>query len=1164
MHGINLRLAFKKISSLTIFAGNAFAESNRNSGSRASRKSICVKAQQLSANPKSRRVKKSTASSSLIDPPGNASPALPRRAKAYRRGRIAVFFGLIALFLLSGCTDSPTALFTALSPESTSVQFANDLNYTEDYNPYTYRNFYNGGGVAVGDINNDGLPDLYFVGNLVPNKLYLNKGGLQFEDITEQAGLACAGVWSSGVNLVDINGDGWLDIYVCKAGKPDGPRRHNELFINQGGLTFTEASKEYGLDFTGLSIQSAFFDYDLDGDLDCYLLNNSLRSVGGFDMQEGLRDQYDPEGNKLLENRDGVFVDVTREAGIYASRIGYGLGITLADFNQDGWPDIFLSNDFFEKDYLYFNNQDGTFTETSDSSFMAMSMGSMGADACDLDNDLLSEIFVTEMLPRDAARKKTKTVYEEWDKYQLSVKKGYHHQFARNVLHKNLDGQQFVEVGRIAGVESTDWSWSALLQDYDADGLRDIFVSNGIRSDLLDKDYLNYMANEARVRSMINEDKGVLKKLIDIMPASPVRNAVFRNEGDLRFSYRSQEWGIETPTYSNGSAYGDLDNDGDLDLVVSNIDQPATIYRNNTARSEAHSIAFRLEFRGGNRQGIGTKVLVVADSLRSLFEYYPTKGFQSSSAGPVFFGLGPRTSVDSVYIIWPNGEVSIRTHLAADQTHPVRYEATEVQNTKVPSLGAVPPPVLKGVQPPIAFDHEAVNINFFGRERLLLTMPGGKGPVLAKADVNGDGQMDVFIGGGKNQESMLYLATEGGFAPKALFADTRRSEVTAAVFFDSDEDGDLDLYVGHGGKAFSEYAPELHDALYLNDGQGNFQLASGAIDFPYPLSTGAVGVADFDQDGRLDLVVAEAMKTNVYGWPGSALLWRNTGNNQFEPYATEVGTDLGMITALATADIDGNGWTDLLLAGEYMPITVLYNEQGVFHKEVLPGTDGWWQAIEAADLDQDGDVDFVLGNLGENNFFREGHTLFIADFDQNGTPEQIACTATEDGHFPIQAIDELYMQMPVLKKKYRRYEAFSKAPLEALIPEAQLSEALQLHLKERRSVLLLNDEGTLKVEPLPEKVQYSSVHAILLEDVNDDGVPDLLIGGNDYRVKPQFGRQDASKGCFCPGRIKKGRFQFGNCQMPGINGQIRSILAIRQNQIIIGLNDEKIQWYEVN
>ncbi|NRA48447.1 MAG: VCBS repeat-containing protein [Phaeodactylibacter sp.] len=1069
---------------------------------------------------------------------------------------------LLTFVLLNGCTEEQTARFTALGSEVTGVQFSNDLNYTEEYNPYTYRNFYNGGGVAVGDINNDGLLDLYFAGNLVPNQLYLNKGELRFEDITEQSGVSCEAVWASGVNFVDINGDGWLDIYVCKAGKPGGPKRHNELFINQKDLTFKEESKAYGLDFTGLSIQSAFFDYDLDGDLDCYLLNNSLRSVGGFDMQEGLREEYDPEGNKLLENRNGVFVDVTQEAGIYASRIGYGLGITLADFNQDGWPDIFLSNDFFEKDYLYFNNQDGTFSEKADSSFLSLSMGSMGADACDLDNDLLSEIFVTEMLPQRADRKRTKTAYEEWDKYQLSVKKGYHHQFARNVLHKNLNGKEFAELGRLAGVESTDWSWSALIQDYDGDGWRDIFVSNGIRSDLLDKDYLNYMANETHVRAMIDQDEKVLKKLIDIMPSMPVRNALFRNEGDMQFSYQSENWGFETPTFSNGSAYGDLDNDGDLDLVVNNIDQPATIYRNNTPMEEAHSIAFRLDFTGKNRDGIGTKVLIVADSMRSLFEYYPTKGFQSSSATPVFFGLGNRTLVDSAYLIWPNGEVTIQTNLAPDQIYDIRYDAGNTV-PRSPIMWQAPKAPLQAVSAPlITFEHKEVDINFFGRERMLTTMPGGKGPVIIKGDVNGDGAEDLFFGGGKNQESVLYIATEENYEPYGSFKDSRRSEVTDAVFFDSDQDGDLDLYVSHGGKAFSEFAPELHDILYVNDGNGNFTAASDAFTFPYPFSTGAVAVADINKDGRPDLVTGEAMKTNAYGVAGNVLIWENNGNNQFKLLGTEVGEGLGMVTTIAIEDINGNGSPDILVGGEYMPVTILYNEEGAFSKTVLPETAGWWQTIETADLDGDGDLDFVLGNMGYNNFFAEGHTMFIADFDQNGTPEQIICTAEADGHFLIQDIDELYKQMPVLKKKYRRYEAFAKAPLEDLVPPELIEAAKQLQITALSSVILWNNEGTLEKQALPVEAQYSSVHAILIEDLDRDGIVDLLLGGNDFRVKPQFGRQDANKGCFCRGEKKNGKTSFNNCRMLGINGQVRSFLKVGDTKILVGVNDEKTQWYE--
>jgi hypothetical protein len=1063
---------------------------------------------------------------------------------------------------LSGCTEEKAPRFTVVPPDQSGVHFSNDLHYTEDYNPYTYRNFYNGGGVALGDINNDGLLDIYFSGNLVPNKLYLNKGQFQFKDITEQAGVACDGVWSSGVNMADVNGDGLLDIYVCKAGKPGGENRHNELFINQGDLTFKEQSEAYGLNITGLSIQSAFFDYDLDGDLDCYLLNNSLRSVGGFDMREGLRDVYDPEGNKLLENRDGKFVDVTRQAGVYSSSIGYGLGITLADFNWDGWPDIFLSNDFFEKDYLYFNNQDGTFTEKVDSSFSSLSMGSMGADASDLDNDLLPEIFVTEMLPRAADRKKTKTVYENWYKYQLAVSKGYHHQFARNVLHKNLDGRQFVELGRLAGVESSDWSWSALIQDFDNDGLRDIFISNGIRSDLLDKDYLNYMANDTRIEAMIDEDGEVLKKLIDAMPSSPVSNAIFKNEGQLNFSYQSQAWGLDAPTFSNGSAYGDLDNDGDLDLVTNDVDEPASLYRNNSDVTTSRSIAVTLQYKDANVQAIGAKVIVVADTLQSMFEYYPTKGFQSCSAVPLFFGVGKRSELDSLIVIWPNGETSVRTQLATGQTYEIRYQETDRTSLTPPFLPGQTL-VLKPVETALNFIHEEIGLNFFDQEQMLLSMPGRYGPGIAVADVNQDDVKDVFVGGGKNQESVLFLSEDGGYTAQYWFSDTRRSEVTAAEFFDSDQDGDLDLYVAHGGKGFSIYAPELHDALYLNDGAGAFNRAEEALPFPYPVSTGDIAIADVNKDGLADIILGEAMKTHRYGLPGSCFIFSNEGNNQFSLYENEPGNELGMITAVESADINSDGWTDIILAGQFMPITLLFNEEGTFQRPVvLSDTEGLWNCIEKADLDGDGDADFVLGNLGLNNLFSGGLTVFVRDFDGNGTVEQIACELTDRGHFPIHDIDELYTQMPALKKVYRTYREFSQAPLEALVPEEQLEQALQLHFDESRSLILWNEAGQLVPVALPGQAQYSTVNAILAGDFNQDGVQDLLLGGNDFKYKPQFGRQDATLGWLCYGKKRAGNVIFADCRSLGVSGQIRAIESINQNQIIIGVNDGEIKVYE--
>lgn len=1076
--------------------------------------------------------------------------------------RLVVFTVIVvALSACGGGDDVGMKLFTLVPAGESGVAFSNDLTYTEAYNPYTYRNFYNGGGVALGDINNDGLLDIYFSGNLVPNKLYLNKGNFQFEDITDKAGVACADVWSSGVSMVDINGDGWLDIYVCKAGKPEGENRHNELFINQGDGTFVEQSKEYGLDVTGLSIQAAFFDFDRDGDLDCYLLNNSLRSVGGFDMKTGLRDEYDPEGNKFFENRDGKFVDITRQAGIYSSSIGYGLGITLADFNHDGWPDIFLSNDFFEKDYLYFNNQDGTFSETSEGSFTSLSMGSMGADACDLDNDGLSEIFVTEMLPRAPDRKKTKTVYENWDKYQLAVSKGYHHQFARNVLHKNLDGRQFVEVGRLAGVESSDWSWSALLQDFDNDGLRDIFISNGIKSDLLDKDYLNYMANETRVRAMIEADEEVLKKLLDIMPTGPVANAAYRNDGQLRFTYVSDVWGLEAATFSNGSAYGDLDNDGDLDLVINNVDQVASMYRNNADATAARSVTVALEYKDKNRQAIGAQIRVVADTLHSVYEYYPAKGFQSCSAVPMVFGVGARQQVDSLIVTWPNGEVTLRTQVPTHQIQTIHYAESERIAAIETSVGRQDP-ALRPLDMLLAFTHKEIGINHFDRERLLLSMPGRKGPGIAIADLNGDGRDDVFVGGGKNQASVLYLSVGEGYAARELFADTQPSEVTAAAFFDSDGDGDLDLYVAHGGKAFSIYAPELHDALYINDGNAHFVRVPQAFDFPYPVSTGGIAIADLDKDGRMDVIVAEAMKTNLYGLPGSVLIFNNKGNNRFVHQPHAACKDVGMVTAVACADVDGDGWEDIVLAGEYMPITVLLNDQGAFRKTVVPQTEGLWNGIAKADLDGDGDWDFVLGNLGQNHFFKDGLTVFMGDFDQNGNMEQVAAYRTDAGHFPIHDIDELYMQMPMLKKKYRTYQEFAQAPLEVLLPENWQQAATPLHLVESRSVILWNEGGQLKPVPLPRQAQYSTVNAIAIIDINGDGTLDLLLGGNDYKYKPQFGRQDASLGWVCHGEKRAGSVIFADCLPLGIAGQVRGIYRFNQKQILVGINDGKISVYE--
>ena len=769
------------------------------------------------------------------------------------------------------------------------------------------------------------------------------------------------------------------------------------------------------------------------------------------------------------------------------------------------------------------------------------------------------------MLPRAADRKKTKTAYENWDKYQLSVSKGYHHQFARNVLHKNLNGSQFLELGRLAGVESSDWSWSALIQDFDNDGLRDIFISNGIRSDLLDKDYLNYMANDTKVKAMIDKDEEVLKKLVEVMPSQPVSNAIYKNEGQFGFSYQSDKWGLAAPTFSNGSAYGDLDNDGDLDLVTNNVDQPASIYRNNSNLTKAKGLQLKLEYNDKNKQAIGTKVLIISDTLKSIFEYYPAKGFQSCSATPIFFGLGERSVVDSLIVIWPNGEIGLRTQVPVGQVYTLRYQEMEKHNITLPIPGRTAT-TIKPIDNFFEFKHQEIGVDFFDQERMLLSMPGHQGPDIAIGDVNKDGMDDVFIGGGKNQESVMFLTENGQYKTHYFFSDTRRSEVTAAEFFDSDQDGDLDLLVAHGGKGFSIYSKELNDVLYINDGLGNFLQASENLPFSSPVSTGDIAIADLTNDGLQDIVVGEAMKTNRFGLPGNCYVFINEGNNQFSLLENENFQEIGMITAVEIGDINSDGWNDIILAGQYMPLHLLINEKGKFQRQTqqftLPQTEGLWNCMEQADLDNDGDPDFVLGNLGKNNFFQEGLKVLVNDFDQNGMVEQISCKLNDNGHFPIHDIDELYAQMPILRKVFRTYQEFAPATLEQLVTTEAIEQALKLYLRETSSLILWNEDGNLTPQALPPEIQYSTVNAIFINDLNHDGIPDLMLGGNDYKFKPQFGRQDASLGWLCYGVEENGHPIYKDCHSLGINGQIRSIKSFNKNQIVVGINDEETKIYE--
>lgn len=1074
-------------------------------------------------------------------------------------------FCFVFFLLLLGCTPEKETLFI-LKKEDTGIRFENALTYTEEFNPYTYRNFYNGAGVALGDINNDGLIDLYFTGNITDNKLYLNKGNWQFEDITEKAGVACSGVWSTGATFVDINGDGFLDLYVAKSGKPGGKNRHNELFINQGNTSFIEKSKAYGLDVEGLSVHAAFLDYDKDGDLDCYVLNNSIRSVGGYDLIEGQRDLPDPNdnGNKFFENRDGFFVDVTEAIGMYNSAIGFGLGITVSDFNNDQWPDLFISNDFFEKDYLYLNDQGKGFTEASDDYFGSLSMGSMGADAADLDNDLQPDLLVTEMLPTSLERKKTKAKYDSWDKYSLMQKRGYAHQVPRNVLQRNMGGKGFFEVGRKSGVAATEWSWASLMFDMNNDGLRDIFIANGINKDLLDRDYLAYMANEQQVRMLMRQKEEVIKKLIDIMPSQAIENVAYENKGDFTFENSTQAWGLNQPSFSNGNAYGDLDNDGDLDLVVNNVNMPAFVYENKTDTLIHRSLQLQFSFDGKNTKAIGTKAYVYHHGKQMVGELFPSRGFQSTIPHRLHFGVGKSQSVDSVRVIWPDGKSSIFKNLPTNQLLNLAPEITTALG------GFVEEDTALDLKKPFHFQHQENNFIEFNKERLLTQMRHNEGPALAVTDLNADGQDEVYVGGAKNQSGQLFYSTPDGTfrAIDVPFKEDIASEDTRALWVDVDQDGDKDLVVGSGGKAFSVYSSSLLDRVYINNGEGNFSKHPRPWTFDRYFSTKTIAAADVNKDGKQDLFLGERFDVQTYGKPGEGFLMLNQGEGKFIQDQQNSFQKLGMITDAVFTDLNGDTWPDLIVVGEWMPITIFMNKQGVFENHTekygLSNTSGLWNALWVDDFNEDGKTDMIVGNHGTNTFFEAGMKLFLNDFDANGSQEQIICLKRAGKYYPIVDKDELITQLPQLKKKMVYYADYAEKDITQIFDPILVNQAMQLQLDRLETTLFLGTDEGFKIKSLPQEVQYSPVYALLGISTEKNNEKSLYLGGNQYLVKPQFGRYDASRGWHLPLNIYGDSLSFGKIKSLNIKGQIRGILPLKHNTtkvLIFATNDDEVQFF---
>ena len=1070
---------------------------------------------------------------------------------------------LLPLYLVS-CNNIDSRFEKKLS-DHTGISFQNTLSYTEDFNPYTYRNFFNGGGVALGDINNDGLIDIYFTGNIVDNALYLNKGNWKFDDITDFAGVSCKDNWSTGATFVDINQDGLLDLYVTKSGKPGGENRHNELFINNGDLTFKESSSEYGLDIEGLSVHAAFFDYDGDLDLDAYVLNNSIRSVGSYDLIEGQRNIPSQDGNQLLENRNNKFENVSSDKGIFSSNIGFGLGITLSDFNGDLWPDLFISNDFFEKDYLYLNNNGDGFSEESLTYFDALSMGSMGADAADMDNDLIPDLIVTEMLPETLSRQKNKQVYESYDKFTLAGSKGYHKQYPRNALQRNL-GNTFYEVGRQLGLSATEWSWAALLFDMDNDGYKDVYISNGIYKDLLDRDYLNYYANDEQISQILREGKEVITDLIDLMPSKAVTNSVFRNNGDFTFSDKRLGWGLNQPSFSNGSAYGDLDNDGDLDLVVNNVNSEAFIFENHSEVENHHFLSVILRDSGPNKFAIGAKAIAyLTDGNKIMIEQFPSRGFQSSVPYRLHFGLGKVNSLDSLEIYWPDRKRSVIRDIQIDQILEIDRD-----NLQSESVDPKPTFIIKKTegQQLIDFKHDENYYVDFDSERLLPHMFSNEGPCIANYDLNNDGIQDFYIGGAKGQTGQLFLSDTNGFKKVSKPFDLHKeSEDVEAVFFDADNDGDQDLYVASGGKAYSTLSRTLNDRFYRNE-SGKFIYDSSALNFSKFFSTGAIAIGDANNDGLLDIFIGERFNVDTYGIPGSISLMINRGNGSFEATYPPEFQNIGMITDIEFTDLNSDEKGDLIVVGEWMPILAFLNNESswesISESIGFEETNGMWQSIETSDLNGDGVPDLVLGNMGQNGLYKPNMKLYLNDYDQNGKLEAIYTYSIDNKDFPIHDRDELIKQLPDLKKKLLYYEDYANQSIKDIFNETQISSSQVLEIKETRSLLFMSDSPlSYSKKLLPEEIQYSSVHAINIFDINQDGLNDLILGGNQYLVKPQYGAFDASKGWILYGDDNS-KTKFDKLLPLNIYGEIRdfnivpSLKSSDSLLLVTGISNSKI------
>jgi hypothetical protein len=1081
------------------------------------------------------------------------------------------------------------ALFSLMDPEETGLDFTNTLTETEEFNIIDYLYFNNGGGVAAGDINNDGFTDLYFTSNQHSNRLYLNRGDMMFEEITEAAGVAGTGDWSTGVTMADVNGDGFLDIYVCQVGNYKGLEGRNQLFINQGDLRFKEQAKAYGLDFQGFSTQAAFFDYDTDGDLDMYLLNHSVhtsRSYGGAE----LRYEEDARaGDRLYRNEQTgngiIFTDVTEAAGIFSSHIGYGLGVRICDINNDGFPDIYISNDFHENDYLYVNNGNGTFSERLREMIAHTSRSSMGNDAGDINNDGLLDVVVLDMLPDKQQILKRSGGEDEYDLYKLKLRYGYSYQFVRNTLQLNMGNGMFSEIGRLAGIYATDWSWSPLFCDVDNDGWKDLFITNGIYRRANDLDYVRFITGGEH-NGMRDLSDAPDRILYEKMPLYPNVNYLFRNNGDLTFVNMAGTWGFDRRSYSNGSTFADLDNDGDLDLVVNNINEPAFLLRNEADRLlNNHYLSIALKGKGLNTYGIGGRVSLYVNEQVLVSEQYNTRGFLSATPLLLHFGVGMHELIDSLVVRWPDRSENTIYQIAADQLITLEWgngtESGSRGSGRSPTEeadAAIKPLFSEAEIPGLTFQHRENAYEDLIREKLIPHNLSAEGPALAVGDVNGDGLDDLFLGGATGQQSVLLAQlNEGSFHSLSLprLPYDHLTEDVDASFFDADGDGDADLYLVRGGNEYPFGHPVLSDQLLINNGSGNFSPAEAGSIPEFASNGSCARPVDFDGDGDQDLFVGSRSVPGSYGMSPIQYLLENNGSGVFTDVTDRKAGELknaGMVTDALWTDMDLDGDPDLVVVGEWMNITVFGNEHGAFSditsRAGLDETSGWWNCIEAADVDSDGDPDLIGGNLGLNSILKasikEPVEMFVNDFNNDGSLDQVICAYQDGTSYPVASLDELASQIRGIRAKYPTYDGFAGKRAKDVFEENKLNRAgLKKAVVFETSLFLNNGDGSFGIQVLPVEAQISPVRGIVAIDINRDGIKDIVLGGNNYAARPSLGRYDAGFGWLMTG-VSDHVFRIWQPRDSGlrITGDARSILPIEidgQPHLVAAVNNGPLQ-----